>query len=90
MAFGGPFSCGFARTVHRRAKRTPVDLPAMLLMAGLPAAACRIRNISLTGALIEFQSTRGIANQVMLTFANRSRWVRVVWSEATRIGVKFI
>lgn len=90
MVFGGPFSSGFARTEHRRAKRTPVDLPASLLMAGLPAAACRIRNISMTGALVEIQSSLGVANQVMLTFANRSRWVKVVWSEATRIGVQFV
>jgi len=90
VSFGRRQPVGFGGVERRRAKRTPVDAPAWLVMGDSPITPCRLRNLSSTGALIEIATTFGMADAFVLRFAGHSRWVRVVWADRTHVGVAFL
>jgi hypothetical protein len=53
---------------------------------------CLIKNLTPTGASLEFSSTDGVPNQFQLVFEDRSptRTCKVVWRTEKRLGVEFV
>jgi hypothetical protein len=53
---------------------------------------CLVKNLSATGASLEFLSTDGVPNHFQLTFEDRSptRTCNVIWRTEKRLGVEFV
>ena len=76
-----------------RAKRQPLDMAAMVYgVDGARIASCRLRNISVTGAQIEFQRETELPKTFLISFSERGdvrRRCAIVWQFSTVVGVKF-
>lgn len=76
-----------------RAKRQPVNQAGMIYAAnGARIAPCRLRNISATGAQIEFDREIILPKSFLLSLSENGvvrRRCTVAWQFSTVVGVKF-
>ncbi len=77
---------------RRRIPRTRIFAPARVI-PNHPAlvCACVVRNITLLGALLEFERAAVLPGVFELTFdsARTLRFCRMAWQTRTKIGVEF-
>jgi hypothetical protein len=60
------------------------------ILLGTWAVACTVRNLSETGACLEFDSIVGIPSTFAFVLTEQCRQTcRVVWANGTRMGVQF-
>ncbi len=65
-------------------------LKAGKIFLGTRPVACTVRNLSETGACLEFESLYGIPSTFEFVLPERiRRMCRVVWANGSRMGVQF-
>ena len=77
--------------MERRHLRKTVDRPAKIYLAGNEGLVCRIRDIAKGGAKIRIAWTGWLPDKFQLqdSFTQAKREVRIVWREASHVGVCF-
>jgi hypothetical protein len=90
MSFGRREPKGFGGAEQRRARRTPVEWRASIVLDDGSAHPCLIRDISDTGARLEVTSVIGIPPRFILRATSGQRPVAVVRRGIRQLGVKFI
>lgn len=80
---------GFGR--QSRSERAPTFREGNLLLAGGTKERVVVRNISATGARVDFFSAGALSSRVLLSARSLGiqRWARVVWSDAHSAGLEF-
>jgi hypothetical protein len=75
----------------RAAPRHRVLKAGSIEFSGGGAIRCRVKNLSASGAALEFQSALDIPDRLTLTILSEpiKRHCRVVWRSQIRIGVTF-
>jgi len=76
----------------RRQERQNVSRPARIDFGNGNVLACRIADISAGGALLLVENTEWMPKTFVLidAFAKTRREVRVAWTSANRVGVRFV
>jgi len=74
----------------RKLRRTRV-LKAGMISFGGAAIDCTVRNLTVSGALLEVESPLGIPHDFVLVIPSEdiSRSCRLIWASERRIGVRF-
>ena len=76
---------------HRTSPRRRVlKTGKVVVSAKAPAVECTVRNVSESGALLQFSTTYGIPPNFDLIFDGARHACRVVWRTDVKIGVAFI
>ncbi|AGK57793.1 hypothetical protein HYPDE_30593 [Hyphomicrobium denitrificans 1NES1] len=76
----------------RREERQGVSRPARIELGDGKKLTCRIADVSSGGALLLVQDGEWLPKvfELVDTFANTRRTVRVVWASTSRLGVRFV
>jgi PilZ domain len=78
---------------QRRAKRVPINHDGMAYnTGGKQIAPCRVRNISVSGAQLEFSREPELPKTFLLSLSPNGEVVRrcnIVWQYSTVVGVRF-
>jgi hypothetical protein len=76
----------------RREERQNVSRPARIELGDGKVLTCRIADVSTAGALLLIQDGEWLPKvfELVDTFANTRRAVRVVWASSNRLGVRFV
>ena len=77
---------------RRKSPRTRVLKRAKMLLGKSSVIDCVVRNVTNSGAGLEFQNTNALPESLDLTLdaGHSARPSRVVWRKLNRAGVKFV
>lgn len=77
---------------RRRVQRHRTLKAGLIAFNRAGTIACRVRNMSELGALLEVAGPAGIPDEFVLVITNEAlkRPCRVIWRQPTRLGVEFV
>jgi hypothetical protein len=77
----------------RKSKRQPVAISGMIYdVQGRPMISCVVRNVSISGAQLEFETEADLPPAFTLSLSHEGRVRRLcrsVWQFSTVVGVRF-
>jgi PilZ domain len=76
---------------RRRHVRVRLDEPARIVSLSCSVAACKVRDLSVGGACLDFDTNAVIANQFdLIPDHGEAQTCRVMWRLSDRVGVAFL
>jgi len=73
-------------------RRRALKIGTVLFNKGYTSYACRIRNITDNGVMVEMESTGGIPSEFDFRIKDdvKKRSAKIIWREPARMGLRFV